>query len=83
MIFFGRMIGDIRMKKEYLNDKLKDIPDISKCRAKDIGMYHFAKCLVNNPIDCVYAFPFGNGFFCQHPKREEIIKNSKNVFDCG
>lgn len=30
-------------------------------------------CLRDDVRDCGYAFRFGSGFFCHHPKRGEIV----------
>ncbi|MBI4631122.1 MAG: hypothetical protein HY740_05285 [Chloroflexi bacterium] len=61
---------------EKLEKKNADpFPDLENCRAKKMAP-EFAECLVKNPRRCRFVLPFGDGNFCRHPKREEIIKQT-------
>jgi len=35
-------------------------------------------CLRRNAADCGYALPFGSGFFCYHPRQNEIVTRTKS-----
>ena len=47
------------------------------CKAEDIGIESFLKCLEENPQQCQFALPFGNAYFCQCPLRVYIAKKLK------
>jgi hypothetical protein len=66
------------MKKEPAKNCFELPPDMEICRAEEMGMEQFAKCLVENPIICQYALTFGYGIFCRHPNRKAIIQNTTN-----
>ncbi len=55
---------------------MRTLPNEKDCRAQTMGMGEFAKCLVEHPDRCRFALPFGYGFLCRHPDREEIIRNT-------
>ena len=64
--------------KQGNNEKSNVEFDISKCKAQDMSIDHFAKCLMEKPYlrQCEYYISYGDGFFCKHPNRAEIIKNT-------
>ena len=45
------------------------------CKARDIGMEQFLVCLAENPRECKFSLPFGEGFYCNCPLRVYIAKN--------
>lgn len=45
------------------------------CKAGDIGLERYLVCLEEDPPQCVFALPFGEGYFCQCPLRVYIAKN--------
>ena len=59
-------------------DRLNPLPHWTICRARDINLAGFAECCVSQPWGCRYAIGFGNGYFCKHPRREEIIAKTLN-----
>ena len=48
------------------------------CVAQDLGIDDLVKCLVEYPT-CSFALSFGNGWFCEHPRRKDIAANTKKV----
>ena len=62
--------------KEFKKYRLAVLPNLKFCRVKDIDIDQFAVCLVNTPYNCKYALAFGDGYFCMHPNREEMIQNT-------
>jgi hypothetical protein len=52
------------------------LPDAQVCKADDLTE-RFAECLVEKPIECLYAIPFGYSFLCGNPDRELIIKRTR------
>ena len=63
-----------------------NIFDFAKCRAKIIiGANNL---VVSNLVDCLSpeqahlcgcSFQFGNGYFCKHLRRDEIIENTEKL----
>jgi hypothetical protein len=49
------------------------LPDPEICRAKAAGFDGYSDCLVDRPCECRHSLSFGNGFFCLHPQRHEIV----------
>ena len=47
------------------------------CKAKDIGLETFLKCLEEDPRSCPVSIPFGDGYFCECPLRVYIAKKLK------
>jgi len=47
------------------------------CKAKDIGLETFLKCLEEDPRSCPVSVPFGDGYFCKCPLRAYIAKKLK------
>ena len=64
--------------KQGNNENSKTELDISKCKAQDMLIELFCKCLVENPYlhQCEYYISYGGGFFCKHPNRAEIIRST-------
>ncbi len=52
-------------------------PEVTDCRAMDVGVSGFAECLCEGPNNCAYALPFGYAFLCHHPRMSEIIANTE------
>ena len=48
-------------------------PDPEKCRARNSGFGDCVDCLSDRAPICEYAFSFGCGYYCRHPKRREIV----------
>jgi hypothetical protein len=55
----------------------RTLPDAAICRGESIGSTDLVDCLVPSPVECRYALPFGNGYFCQHPDRKGIVARTK------
>jgi hypothetical protein len=47
------------------------------CKAKDIGLETFLKCLEEDPRSCPVSVPFGDGYFCECPLRIYIAQKLK------
>ena len=60
-----------------LNQKMS-LPSHQKCKAR-IHLDGSADCLVDNPVECRYAILAGDRFYCQHPERDKIIINTRNL----
>ncbi len=54
------------------------LPEITNCRAQNVGLDGFAECLDVGPKACPYALPFGYAFLCQHPRLATILSNTKS-----
>jgi hypothetical protein len=56
-------------------DNRREFPNQS-CRAKAVTAdYALVDCLTDSR-QCEYKMSFGNGFFCRHPLRKEIVKRT-------
>lgn len=54
--------------------------EIEKCRAKENGAGDLVDCLALEQVHlCGYSLAFGSGYFCKHPRRDEIIENTKKL----
>ncbi len=47
------------------------------CRARDVGLESYIKCLKENPEKCVFSLSFGYSYFCTCPLRIYIAKKLK------
>ncbi len=47
------------------------------CKAKDLGLESYLKCLEPNPKDYKFALPYGYNHFCQCPLRVYLAKKLK------
>jgi hypothetical protein len=47
------------------------------CKAKDIGLETYLKCLEEDPQSCQASVPFADGYFCDCPLRVRINKRLK------
>ena len=52
------------------------LPDPEICRARHVARGE-AECLVENPIRCPHKLHFGNGYFCMHPERKQIVARTE------
>ncbi len=66
------------MNKSDANPKLDALPKLETCRAVELGVTDFAHCLLSNPF-CIYSLSFGEAYLCKHPRRAEIIANTKRL----
>lgn len=66
------------MKEKTKTDKQDELPDINDCRAKQTDSldYELVEPLIKHP-KFGFALRFGFGYFCQHPRREEIVERTK------
>ncbi len=39
------------------------------CKAEDIGLESYLRCLEEDARDCKFSFPFGDAYFCKCPLR--------------
>lgn len=54
-------------------------PDLPACRAMRVGKgADMVYCLRRDASDCGYALRFGSGFFCYHPRQNEIVTRTKS-----
>ena len=44
------------------------------CKAEDIGLESYVRCLEERPQFCQFSVPFGYAHFCQSPLRVHISK---------
>ena len=44
------------------------------CKAEDIGLETYLKCLEEDPRSCAASVPFADGYFCDCPLRVHINK---------
>jgi hypothetical protein len=44
------------------------------CKAEDVGLESFLKCLEDNPRDCPFSLDYGGSHFCKCPLRVYIKK---------
>ena len=47
------------------------------CKAEDIGLGSYLLCINSKSKKCLFAVPFGNGYFCKCPLRVYIAKEFK------
>ena len=47
------------------------------CKARDIGLESFLKCLEENPRECVFSLSFGYSYLCTCPLRIYIARKLK------
>jgi|GEM_PF-2412539 hypothetical protein len=52
----------------------RKLPDVEICQIKEMGISNFDQCLIDNPVACFYALPFGNAHFCRFPQRKELFQ---------
>jgi len=53
--------------------------DSEACRAQK-GAGDLVECLAPKQASlCGYALSFGYGYFCKHPRRDEIIEKTKSL----
>ena len=51
----------------------------ARCVAKRIGtITEFVECLVHPTPQCAFGFSYGYGYYCRHPKREEIAARTSS-----
>jgi hypothetical protein len=48
-----------------------------QCKAKDIGVESFAKCLEKDPYACKFSVPFGYSYYCTCSVRVYLAKELK------
>ncbi len=51
-------------------------PDIATCRAAPSGHGGLIYCLNEERFLCDYCLPFGEAYYCRHPKCQEIARQS-------
>jgi hypothetical protein len=44
------------------------------CKAEDIGLESYVRCLEENPQFCQFSVPFGYAHFCDSPVRVHLCK---------
>jgi hypothetical protein len=47
------------------------------CKAEDVGVETFLKCLEEHPAECKFALPTGHSYYCSCPLRVYIAKKLK------
>ena len=47
------------------------------CKARDFGAEHYLQCLEENPKNCPFSIPFGDGYACRCPLRVYMAKRLK------
>jgi hypothetical protein len=66
--------------EELINDHPKDCKCYERgvgvrCKAKDVGIEWFVRCLEENALPCVYSVRYANINYCRCPLRVYIAKN--------
>ena len=66
-----KLIGQIQCPKDFICYKsgLKEL-----CKAEDIGMKSYLKCLEENPRECVFSQGYAESHYCTCPLRCYIAK---------
>jgi hypothetical protein len=44
------------------------------CKAKNLGLKSYLQCIEENPLQCKFAFPNGEKYFCKCPLRVYLAK---------
>lgn len=65
--------NSIGFGREFRLTEAPILPDPAVCRARDSGLASYTDCLVQHAFACPHAMRFGEGFFCQHPQRHEMV----------
>jgi len=65
------IIGGMKCPKDF---KCYKLGLESLCKAKDIGVKSYLKCLEKNPQDCKFSFSFWNSSLCKCPLRVYIAE---------
>jgi hypothetical protein len=68
------IINQFKCQRDFLCCK-RDFEDL--CKAEDIGLETFLKCLDEDPRSCPVSVPFGYGYLCECPLRMYICKKLK------
>jgi len=65
------IIGQMKCPKDFVCYKsgLKIL-----CKAEDVGMQSYLKCLEENPSDCVFSMGYAESHYCTCPLRCYIAK---------
>jgi hypothetical protein len=65
------LLGQIKCPKDFICYKsgFKDL-----CKAEDVGMKSFLKCLEENPRDCLFSRGYAESHYCTCPLRIYIAK---------
>ena len=66
-----KMIGSISCPKGFICYKSGLT---ALCKAEDVGMKSFLKCLEDNPTDCVFSIGYGYSYYCKCPLRVYLAK---------
>ena len=60
------------------NEGADALPHAASCRARAVGdIPDFAECLTQQPDGCAHRVPFGESYFCWHPRHREIVARTK------
>ena len=65
------IMGDMQCPKNF---KCAESGFEDLCKAKDIGLDSYLKCLESNPSNCNFALSYGYKHFCQCPLRVFLAK---------
>jgi hypothetical protein len=66
-----KIIGQMRCPKNFVCYKsgFKTL-----CKAEDVGMKSYLKCMEENPMDCVFSLGYAESHYCTCPLRFYIAK---------
>ena len=65
------IMGDMQCPKNF---KCAESGFEDLCKAKDVGLDSYLKCLESNPSNCNFALSYGYKHFCQCPLRVFLAK---------
>ena len=65
------LIGQIKCPKDFICYK-SGFENL--CKAEDVGMKSFLKCLEENPRDCLFSRGYAESYYCTCPLRLYIAK---------
>jgi hypothetical protein len=65
------IMGDMQCPKNF---KCAESGFEDLCKAKDVGLDSYLKCLESNPSNCNFALSYGYKHFCQCPLRVYLAK---------
>jgi hypothetical protein len=65
------LIGQIQCPKDFIcyRSGLEKL-----CKAEDVGMKSYLKCLEESPRDCVFSLGYAESYYCTCPLRRHIAK---------
>jgi hypothetical protein len=66
-----KLLGELKCPKSFIcyTSGFKTL-----CKAEDVGMESYLKCLEEDPKVCVFSIGYGDAYYCKCPLRVYIAK---------